>query len=340
MAIKKEGTGSTKKASTQTTSSTTTPTKTGSTKTTTSKTTTQTTAQPQVQAQAPAPSAEDYYAKYGTQMALVNSDPELKDLFQRAVAEGWTTDKFVTLFQNTNWYRGNGISWRGAQTAKMSDPGQWAVAMEDARVKIRSISNKIGFSLGDADVEKLAEQTLYSSWGKGVDEGVLRKQIVEMGKITGTGGEALNIIDQLRKSSYNNGQSFSDEWYANAATSVLSQDGDITTYQKLIRDTAKSQYPGLNAQLDAGMSVREAANGWISRMSQLLEVNDVDVDLNDPLLKRALTNIDANGQASVTPLWKFEQEVKKDERYFKTNTARRDMLDLSTEIARQFGKAV
>lgn len=288
---------------------------------------------------APVVAPVDPYVKYDTTIALVNSDPELKGLFAAAVAQGWTPDKFAAAFRDTSWYTENGISWRGAETARLTDPGQYDVALADANDKVRSELNRLGFSLTDQQVADLAKQTLYSSWGRGIDVAKLGREVVEMGRLTGSGGEALTTIDTLKKTAFENGQSYDNDWYEAAARGVLGEGKDINTYDKMIKDNAKGLYGSLASQLDSGMTVRQAAAGYISTMSQRLGIEATAVDLNDPLLSRALKGIDETGKPKAMPLYEFEKAVKSDDRYFKTNEAKQNMNGLASEIARAFGKA-
>lgn len=287
----------------------------------------------------PAPASVDPYSKYETTIALVKSDPELDGLFQRAVSEGWMPEKFQAAFRDTKWYTDNGMSWRGAETARLTDPGQYEVALSDATDKVRSELNRLGFSLTDVQIADLAKQTLYSSWGKGIDVAKLGRQVVEMGRLTGSGGEALDTIDKLKKSAYDNGQNYDNAWYEAAARGVLGEGKDINTYEKMIQENAKGLYASLAPQLDSGMTVRQAAAGYIATMSQRLGIDETAVDLNDPLLSRALKGIDEAGKPTAMPLYEFEKTVKRDERYFKTNEAKQNALDMASEIARAFGKA-
>ena len=282
---------------------------------------------------------EDPYAKYGTQMALVNSNSELKELFKTAAAGGWTAQKFQAEFQNTDWYKKHSVSWRGAETAKRTDPGQWAAAVEKVKGQIVASASKMGFSLGDADVAKLAEQTLYTSWGEAINMGTINAHVVEMGKITGTGGTAVDTMNQLKQQAFDNGQTYSDDWYAAAARGVLGEGKNLNMYQQQITNDAKSMYGTLTTQLDAGMTVRQAAAGYINTLAGRLGMQATDVKLDDPLLTRALKNSAPDGKPAAMPLYEFEKAVKSDDRYFKTNEAHQNMESLATEIARQFGKA-
>lgn len=42
---------------------------------------------------------------FGLSMAFLDAYPELKELFNQAVANEWTPDKFQSEFRNTDFYR-------------------------------------------------------------------------------------------------------------------------------------------------------------------------------------------------------------------------------------------
>lgn len=287
-------------------------------------------------------SAEDFSAQYGVQAALVNSNPELKSLFDKAVAEKWTPAKFQASFQNTNWYKSNSDNWRVAETARITDPASWNQQIGLAADIIRRKSVELGFELDPLQVNNLASQALYSAAGTAanINDTWLKTQVIEVGRITGAGGTALQTIDLLKKSAYDNGIEYNESWFENAARDTLLGTGTINGWQKQIKDAAKSKYAALAEQLDAGMNVRDIASPYIQQMATTLESDINTISLDDPLMQRALTNLDESGKPSLTPLWKFQRELKQDERYFKTNKANQEFTDLATEIARQFGKAV
>jgi hypothetical protein len=282
--------------------------------------------------------AEDWAVEYGTQAALVNSNPELKALFNRAVAEKWSPAKFRATFENTKWFKSNGPTWRMAETARLSDPGAWAESLNETRTQIQQAARDMGFELKPADVNKLANDTLYLSWGKGIDPELLKQHVAATGRITGTGGEAATVMQALKEQATNMGVQYGESWFANAAKSTLAGQSNIDYYNKKIRDDAKSKYAAFADQIDAGQTVASIASPYIQSMARILELPSTDIDLNDPTIAQALSGFDAQNKPVAKPVWAFERELKQDDRYFKTNTAVQDMTGLASEIARQFGK--
>jgi len=285
-----------------------------------------------------AKTATDFAAEYGTQAALVNSNPELKALFNKAVAEKWDPNKFKATFENTGWFKSNGPTWRLAETARLSDPGAWNASLTDVKNQIAQSAKDMGFQLNPADADKLANDTLYLSWGKGVDSALLKQHVATVGRITGTGGEAATNMQKFKEQAASMGMEYGSDWYSNAAQSVLSGTSNVDYYNKIIRDDAKSKYAAFADQIDKGQTVASIASPYIQSMANILELSPTDINLNDPTIAKALQGFDAQNKPVAKPVWAFERELKQDDRYFKTNKANQDMTSLATTIARQFGK--
>lgn len=284
----------------------------------------------------------DFASEYGVQAALVNSDPQLKSLFDRAVAEGWTTAKFQAEFRNTNWYLNNSDTWRIAETTRTTDPASWNQQLGLMSDLVRRQTVALGFELTPDQVTKLANQALYMGGGTAANVSTdwLKSQVVETGRLTGQGGTALQTIDSLKKFAYNNGVDYNDNWFEGAAKDILMGAGTLNGWEKQIKDAAKSKYAALAEQIDAGLNVRDIASPYIQQASALLERAQETIGLDDPLVQKALTGLNESMQPVLQPLWKFVQDVKKDNRYFQTNGATREFTALATEIGRNFGKAV
>jgi hypothetical protein len=291
-----------------------------------------------ITAAAPKQTATDFASQYGSRVALVNGNPELQAIFNQAVTEKWSPDKFSAVFESSKWFQSNGPTWREAETARASDPGAWNAALTKVKNQINQSARDMGFELNPADVDKLAEDTLHLSWGEGVDEALLKQNVATVGRITGTGGEAATTMQKLKEEAASMGVQYGDDWFANAAKSTLAGQSNMDYYNQKIRDDAKSKYAAFADQIDKGQTVAAIASPYIQSMARILELSPTDIDLNDSTIQKALVGFDAQNKPVAKPTWEFERELKQDDRYFKTNTAVRDMTGLASEIARQFGK--
>jgi len=279
----------------------------------------------------------DFAAAYGVQAALVNSDPGLKTLFDKAVAEKWTPQRFSTEFQNSSWYQGHAQSWREAETARLTDPKTWDQSIKDLSAQIKQTATSMGISLTDQQITDLANQTSFSSWGKGIDTGLLRTHIVDTGRISGTGGEASQTIDKLKNYAYNMGVSYNDDWYNTQAQNVLSGKATLEESNNAIKDIAKSKYGAFADQIDAGATVQQIASPYMNSMANILELNSADIKLDDPNINKALTNLTQDSKPALQPLWQFETELRKDPRWAKTKNARDAIDSTARSVLSTFG---
>lgn len=283
----------------------------------------------------------DWAKEYGTQVALVKSNPGLKELFNQAVAGKWTAAKFQAEFQNTTWYKTHADTWRVAETTRLTDPASWNEQLANAEKQVQQKAAEIGFELDPGEVASLAKDSLYLAGGTAasIDPTTLKTHVVAMGTLTGKGGTALSTMDALKQSAYKNGVQYNDAWFDTAARDIVAGSGTLEGWNKQIKDAAKSRYPVLSAQLDAGMTVMDVASPYMQQMATTFETDPNAIKLDDPTLQKALTNLNKDSQPELKPLWQFSRELKQDDRYFKTNQAHQDMEGMATEIARQFGRA-
>src|SRR3546814_493020 len=70
-------------------------------------------------------SEEDLAATYGFALAVLNSDPSLKDVFKKAVKGQWTSERFQASVMQTIWFRNRSDSQRNYQIMKQTDPAKF-----------------------------------------------------------------------------------------------------------------------------------------------------------------------------------------------------------------------
>lgn len=147
-------------------------------------------------------------------------------------------------------------------------------------------------------------------------------------------------IKSLEAYAYDNGIKLPGDFVAKKANQIAAgvKGADEVTNQLTERFVAR-QYPALADDLKAGLSVREAAAPYISTYAQMLEVPDSAVDLNDPLLKKALQGVNDKGEPAYTPMWKFEEQLKQDKRWQYTQNAWDEVGSKAMTLMQMFGMA-
>jgi len=107
---------------------------------------------------------------------------------------------------------------------------------------------------------------------------------------------------------------------------------DPEIFKQLIRQTAKIGLPDkINKLLDQGLDLDAVYAPYRNTMASLLEVNPDSISLSDPLLRSAI-----QGDKEM-PIYDFQRQVRKDNRWQYTDNARETVSSGLTQVLRDFG---
>jgi hypothetical protein len=211
--------------------------------------------------------------------------------------------------------------------------GVSAKQIKSSKDAIRISANQLGVTLDEAKVNSLA-----NAYARGdINATVLPYEIVRQGEIDFTKGAAGNTYNKLRELASAYGIQYNEDWYKNSVASILSGKEAEDTYDVSIKELAKSKYPTLSKQIDAGRNVRDLASPYIESMAQLLEVGSDTITLDDFYINQALTGLDADGTPKQKPLWEFQQQLRQDPRWRYTKNAQESMMSASRKVLQDFG---
>lgn len=153
----------------------------------------------------------------------------------------------------------------------------------------------------------------------------------EAGNYTGTAG---TTFDDLQKTAAANGLDLNKTFGSNLNSWIAAVDKgeSVDTFKKLIRDTAKIGMPEKVAKLlDQGVDLQTIYTPYKNLMASTLEINPATITMNDPTLRSAITS-DAE-----VPLYQFERQLRKDNRWQYTNQAKSEVGDATQQILKDFG---
>ena len=276
---------------------------------------------------------------FGYQLAFLKSDKELYSVFTKAVNGKWDAARFVAAVRGTKWYKTHSETWRQNQQLRYTDPKSWEDKVNQSRASVRQMAGQLGVSLSASAINALGATAYQMGW---TSEQIQQQLVAQgKGKITGL-GTAGEVENAIRQTAYRNGVSVSDTWISSWVSRVQSGQGTVEDAQQQLRETyGKSVAPGFEKELAAGQDLYDLASPYMQTMAKTLELNPGDIDLFDPTIRKALASSSgADGQAGSVPLWQFERDLKKDQRWLATNGAR-DQLDQATRsLAQMFGKGV
>lgn len=294
----------------------------------------------------------EYYNELGGPWIaeLVKRDEELRRLFEKAIRTD-DVDGFLDDLYQSKWWNDpkKSGSWKTAfQMEFAKDKTAWNDSIEQAKQVIKDEAQRVyNMDVPEAILDQIARRFMYQGWSKNNYRGLkvwlasqFRKQSGDPETDLTPGGLLVEQERALRDAARNYGVFRPDAWFRKTSESILNPDANFTeddAWNELISE-AESLYPVFAGKLSKDRSVRDVGAGYFSQLARYLEINDPElIDLQDPLLQKAFTNVDANGNPTAMPLWQFTQEIKKDGRWQYTTNALNTYSQIGSDLARMMG---
>jgi len=287
----------------------------------------------------PKMSSKELAEQYGFVQGLINSDAGLKKLFQQAVAGQWSTDKFQASLRDTRWFKTHSQQERDYLVKQFGDPATAKQNYSAAYVHVRQLANQLGIVETTANLNRM-KTWAYDNVAKGWNDDQLRNEI---GKYVyfvndtwqGQGGQEQ---EALHSYAYDMGVTMSGTWYANNSRNIIRGVATEEDYKSEIRKQAKALFPQYAKQIDAGQKVTDLAGSYFQSMSQILELPAGSINLFNPLIKKALQYKNpTTGQGEAKPLWQFENDLRSDPRWNKTQNAQNSLMQVAHQVLSDFG---
>lgn len=282
---------------------------------------------------------------YGLSSALIGSSKDLARLFSQAVAGGWSPAKFQAELKNSKWWKNQSSSVRKYITTRHTDPASWKQENSAAGVAVKAMAVQVGVDpallVKNGHWTKFFSDLVYKKQALGWTDARLKEYLGLQAHSHGgvMWGEAGQAFDKLHEVAYLNGMTYATSWYAKQAASIVGGKSTQETAEATIRNQAAAKYSAFADQIKAGQNVMDLAAPYIKSLSTLLELPETDVDLFNKHVAKAMTSKPATGAQAGTqmPLWQFENEVRNDPLWRKTNNAREGMMTVAHQVARDFG---
>lgn len=276
-------------------------------------------------------------ASYGYSAAMLNSSPDLKNLFSKAVSGGWSAEKFSAELQNTQWYKDHSDTQRKFLAQTSIDPATQSQNILQQTVSIQTAGAKMGARIDDATARSLAQTSLASGWN--VDQ--LNKAIagyIQWDQYGHLGGAAGDEEMHLRGLANDNGATVSDQWLLDAARQIGQGSSSIQNFEGQIRTMAARQYPAYADQISKGVNLSDLASPYAQELQKILETGPESSVLTTPLMQRALQYVDPKtGQPGVMPIWQFQNTLKQDPKWKGTQNAQDELIGTGHQVLKDFG---
>ena len=295
--------------------------------------------------------------RYGFADAFFDTDPSLKTLIGQATAGNWTQDKFQASLQATPWYQKHNASQREWTQLQTQDPASATNVTRSIYADMGEIAGALGANLNPGLASQIASGVLANSYNNGsYDKTLLQRAVAAQVRMDQYGhykGAAGQFEDSIRQMSSDYGMPIDkgalQSWVQGGLQQAGGDASKLSAYQENVKhylqQQAKLTFPGLSQQIDSGLTVAQIASPYVSSFAKILE-QPIDSStqaaqyLQDPTVKKALqyqTPGTPQGDPSVMPMWQFEQSLKQDPRWMKTNNARDELGSAAYHILGDFG---
>ncbi|WP_413114809.1 hypothetical protein ACK1X7_07325 [Streptomyces sp. CY1] len=286
-------------------------------------------------------SSSELAERYGLSSRLINSSSELKRLFSQAVAGQWSAARFQASLKNSKWWRTQSSTLRKYITLQATDPATFKQNWKNAQYKVNQLAVQVGVGNqinGKGGSSAILKEAIYNALALGWSDARIKDWLGSRAKVNDgiMWGEAGEAWDKLHEIAYLNGMKYSTDWYKRNSTGVASGKVTVETVEDHIRSQAAARFKNFADQIKAGQNAMDLAAPYIKSLSTLLELPETDVDLFEKHIYNAMAG-DHAGQNF--PLWQFENYVRNDPRWKKTNNARESMMTVARQVAKDFGMA-
>jgi hypothetical protein len=281
-------------------------------------------------------SPEELAANYGWSFAFLNSIPDVKKIFDQAVAGTWTADKFQAALRDTAWWKKTSDTARQAQLQKTTDPATYKATMDATKLQVQMLASKMGAAVPTSQLDKISESVMNS----GLDEDGIRQVLGQYVSFTKDGtltGEAGMHAYTMKQFAYANGVSIDDQTLKNQAALVVKKLSTTQDFESQVREQAKSAYPGYAAQIDAGQNMQDIAQPYIQTMAKELEIPATSLNMQDPTIKTAMNGLNKDGKPTGKNLLDFENQLRNDPRWAKTKNAQDATMNAGFNVLQSMG---
>jgi hypothetical protein len=289
---------------------------------------------------------------------IFNNVPSLKAILDRYVKEDWTPDKLRKAIRDDVWFRKNSaeIKARYVQLYNYRDlvaTGQ-ADGSTDYEKQISTLERQIadkarqmgsGIASDPAALRKAAENMYITNVG--IDDAMTTDFIAAAirpigstiaGKGTqGYSGQALKDYQAIQELARANGFSVKDIVPGGQSEQQVLQGiaKGIIDPNRLAQDARKLAAQGqpeyVRDLLGQGYNLDQIYAPYRQTMANLLEINADQVDINDPMLRNAITD---KGDMNI---YDFKRALKQDKRWQYTENAKQEVSDAAFKVLRDFG---
>lgn len=281
-------------------------------------------------------SLKEIEREYGFGWKLIKSDPDLEELFSKAVAEGWPPDQLVAQLRDTKWFKKHSDVYRQNAALKFTDPATYKERLQNARDQIENLAGQWGADLTGKEISRYAERALMLGWStEQILDHIARD--VRPGKDGGFDGQLAGIEEQLKNTAHRNGVKIPKNQLQGWMRSIVKGEADVAEFDSYIRRVASQTFGAYSKELKAGVDLADIAAPYLQSMGEILELNPNELDMFDKNIRKAMSFRNEKGEFQPMSLTDFEDSLRRDNRWQYTDNARETMQGYALELGKLWG---
>ena len=231
--------------------------------------------------------AAEMYPEY---YAIVKNNPEIADLLRRSLGPPeWSEQKFQAELRGTNWWKTTTASARTWDAASALDPATYQAQIDEAATAINQEALNLGIRLSSDKVQKLALDSLRFGWGTQTITNSIGMAATEGGAAGATQLREGYYGQQVRNTAKQYGVSLNDTTFNSFVNKIAVGEETIGSFQDYALTIAKSLYPPLAEQFDAGRTFEDVTSSYKTIAANLLEKDEASIDMTRPEWVQAVT---------------------------------------------------
>ena len=211
--------------------------------------------------------------------------------------------------------------------------------VEKVRLDVRDVVERLGVDAAQIDMDGIVDQARRNGWDVQDIENRLRQDLTgQLQSGRNMMGDAGTFQTELMNWAQRNGigidSSTAAKYVANMTLGVQSLDDA----KQDIRETYLiGAYPAWEDKIRAGFDPWQISSPYRTAVANLLEMDPDQINLDEQLVKMGLQATGADGKPRIMPLYEFEQQVRSDPRWQKTDNAYQTYTKVGQDLLRMFG---
>ena len=277
--------------------------------------------------------------EYGFALSVLNSHPELKRLFDKAVANTWDPSRFVAGLRGTKWFKQTSDTARQWTMLKASDPATARRKTAEHRASLRDSAAALGVTLSKGQLDKMTNNAIMFGWTTDQTRDSIAKYY-DYSASTPQAGLAGQTVDKMKEISHNYLVPISNATIDSWTRKTLAGSATVADYEEYAKKQAVSLFPTMKDAINGGMTVQEYVDPYRQVAASQLEINPAEIDFMDPKWRASIETVDpATGKRAPMSLGDWTNTVKSDPVYGwdKTNKAAGEAAAFTTKLAGMFG---